>query len=149
MGIRCCVMNQTAWCSGGKPNPHLMYSWSGPGSAWTNHINLPKGMYYHSMVCDQAHNAIWTLYNIYVYRYSVESGLWQTMPSSPDSTSFTQSVLCNNSQVIVTLGGSWGRNIRISTDTIVLTSTVTGQSMKSNITLPWYVPSCVSACVSP
>ncbi len=149
-GIRCCVLDQTAWCSGGDPSsPRRMYSWTGPGSAWTNHMDLPGDMFFHSMVCDQTHNAIWALAgfnNNAVYRYSVESELWQTMPSLPDSRVWTQSVLCNNRQVLIMPGGYL---LGSSISTILLTSTVTGQTIQSNITLPKPVFIHVSACVSP
>ncbi len=149
-GTRCCVLDQTAWCSGGRSSSfsRLMYSWTGPGSAWTRRTDLPGQIVYHSMVCDQAHKKIWILGGLssdVVYRYSVESGMWQTMPSLPDRRTYTQSLLCNNSQVLITPGGFLQYSL---TDTILLTNTETIQTMKSAITLPIPVYAYVSSCLS-
>ncbi len=149
-GIRCCVLDQMAWCTGGVPSSLLyMYSWTGPGSAWTNRTEVPGPMLWHSMVCDQANNNIWTLTGFEsnaVYRYSVESGRWQTMPPLPYRSVETQTVLCNNSSVIVIPGGDLPGPV--TTDTILLMNTVTNKIMQSPITLSTPVRLHASACVS-
>ncbi len=111
-------------------------------------MDLLGNMKFNSMVCDQAHNDIWALAGFYsadVYRYSLDSGLWQTMPSLPAKRGYTQSVLCKNSQVLVTPGGVISID---ETSSILLTSTVTGKTKQSHITLPRTVAKHVSACVS-